>query len=130
MEQDESQTLPGDWKKKGKNVVWSKEMDRCLILELVLQANEGYKVDKGFKDHAYTVALSAMNQVLTFLSVETIVLIGKYINANLSRQMDVSVDEYTPVFYHNEKMVVDNLGDIEGNGSGHQQDNDSIQMPT
>ncbi|CAK9178177.1 unnamed protein product [Ilex paraguariensis] len=45
---------------------------------------------------------------------------GKDINANLSRQMDVSDDEYTPVFDYNENMVVDDLGDIEGNGSGHQ----------
>ena len=36
-------------------------MDQCLILELVHQANEGYKVDKGFKDQAYTAALSAIN---------------------------------------------------------------------
>ncbi|CAK9142034.1 unnamed protein product [Ilex paraguariensis] len=38
---------------------------------------------------------------------------GKDINGNFSRQMDVSDDEYTPVFDHNENMVVDDLGDIE-----------------
>ncbi|KAL7236131.1 hypothetical protein ACSBR1_019407 [Camellia fascicularis] len=48
-------------KKRGKNIVWSKEMDECLILELVHQANEGYKVDKGFKDQAYVVACSSLN---------------------------------------------------------------------
>ncbi|CAK9138526.1 unnamed protein product [Ilex paraguariensis] len=88
-------------------------MDRCLILKLVHQANEGYKVDKGFKDHTYTAALS-----------------GKDINTNLSRQMDVSDNEYTLVFDHNENTAVNDLGDIEGNGSRHQQDNDSSQIPT
>ncbi|GMP79968.1 hypothetical protein CsSME_00035258 [Camellia sinensis var. sinensis] len=36
-------------------------MDKCLILELVHQANEGYKVDKGFKDQAYITACSSLN---------------------------------------------------------------------
>ncbi|KAF5951199.1 hypothetical protein HYC85_009143 [Camellia sinensis] len=48
-------------KKRGKNIVWSKEMDKCLILEVVHQANEGYKVDKGFKDQAYVAACSSLN---------------------------------------------------------------------
>ncbi|KAF5949095.1 hypothetical protein HYC85_015052 [Camellia sinensis] len=51
----------GDGKKRGKNIVWSKEMDKCLTLELVHQANEGYKVDKGFKDQAYIAACSSLN---------------------------------------------------------------------
>ncbi|KAI8007687.1 L10-interacting MYB domain-containing protein [Camellia lanceoleosa] len=61
MEAHESQQPTGDGKKRGKNIVWSKEMDKCLILELVHQANEGYKVDKGFKDQAYVVACSSLN---------------------------------------------------------------------
>ncbi|GMQ07476.1 hypothetical protein CsSME_00051649 [Camellia sinensis var. sinensis] len=36
-------------------------MDKCHILELVHQANEGYKVDKGFKDQAYIAACSSLN---------------------------------------------------------------------
>ncbi|GMP65644.1 hypothetical protein CsSME_00026352 [Camellia sinensis var. sinensis] len=36
-------------------------MDKCLTLELVHQANEGYKVDKGFKDQAYIAACSSLN---------------------------------------------------------------------
>ncbi|CAL5415576.1 unnamed protein product [Camellia sinensis] len=58
MEAHESQQPIGDGKKRGKNIVWSKEMDKCLILELMHQANEGYKVDKGFKDQAYIEMLS------------------------------------------------------------------------
>ncbi|XP_028098225.1 uncharacterized protein At2g29880-like [Camellia sinensis] len=61
MEAYESQQPTGDGKKRGKNIVWSKEMDKCLILELVHQANKGYKVDKGFKDQAYITACSSLN---------------------------------------------------------------------
>ncbi|XP_028120066.1 uncharacterized protein LOC114317529 [Camellia sinensis] len=61
MEAHESQQPIGDGKKRGNNIVWSKEMDKCLILELMHQANEGYKVDKGFKDQAYIVACSSLN---------------------------------------------------------------------
>ncbi|KAI8019293.1 Uncharacterized protein LOK49_LG04G03878 [Camellia lanceoleosa] len=61
MEAHESQQPIGDGKKRGKNIVWFKEMGKCLILELVHQANEGYKVDKGFKDQAYVAACSSLN---------------------------------------------------------------------
>ncbi|KAF8379719.1 hypothetical protein HHK36_029165 [Tetracentron sinense] len=44
-----------------KNTIWSPEMDKCLVESLVIQANEGLKIDKGFKEHAYTVTRNIIN---------------------------------------------------------------------
>ncbi|GAB4836160.1 hypothetical protein Ancab_039522 [Ancistrocladus abbreviatus] len=48
-------------KYKGKNVVWSIAMDKCLIEALVIQAQSGNKVDKCFNETAYTAACDAVN---------------------------------------------------------------------
>ncbi|GMH13277.1 hypothetical protein Nepgr_015118 [Nepenthes gracilis] len=48
-------------KYKGKNVVWSIAMDKCLIEALVIQAKNGNKVDKCFNETAYTAACDAVN---------------------------------------------------------------------
>ncbi|CAK9184724.1 unnamed protein product [Ilex paraguariensis] len=53
---------------------------------------------------------------------------GKYINANSSRQMNDSDDDYTPIFDLNENTTVDDLGGIEGNGSTQQQESGSSQI--
>lgn len=50
-----------EMKHKGRNVVWSVGMDKCLIEALALQAKNGNKVDKCFNDNAYTAACVAVN---------------------------------------------------------------------
>ncbi|XP_024018082.1 L10-interacting MYB domain-containing protein [Morus notabilis] len=56
--------LPGqrrDIKHKGRNVVWSIAMDKCLIEALSIQAKNGNKIDKCFNENAYTAACIAVN---------------------------------------------------------------------
>ncbi|KAM7268751.1 hypothetical protein ACFE04_010917 [Oxalis oulophora] len=48
-------------KHKGRNVVWSIAMDKCLIEALAVQARSGNKIDKSFNEHAYTAACVAVN---------------------------------------------------------------------
>lgn len=50
-----------EMKHKGRNVVWSVGMDKCLIEALAFQANNGNKVDKCFNENAYSAACHAVN---------------------------------------------------------------------
>ncbi|CAB4308296.1 unnamed protein product [Prunus armeniaca] len=50
-----------DLKYKGRNVVWSLAMDKCLIDALLVQARKGNKINKCFNENAYTVACIAVN---------------------------------------------------------------------
>lgn len=56
--------MPGqrrDTKHKGRNVVWSIAMDKCLIEALAIQAKNGNKIDKCFNENAYTAACISVN---------------------------------------------------------------------
>ncbi|KAI4323601.1 hypothetical protein L6164_023194 [Bauhinia variegata] len=60
----EDYDMPGqrrDMKQKGRNVVWSIAMDKCLIEALAVQAKNGNKIDKCFNENAYTAACVAVN---------------------------------------------------------------------
>ncbi|KAL4336196.1 hypothetical protein GQ457_07G019300 [Hibiscus cannabinus] len=48
-------------KNKGRNVVWSIAMDKCLIEALAIQAKNRNKIDKCFNENAYTAACIAVN---------------------------------------------------------------------
>ncbi|CAK9137245.1 unnamed protein product [Ilex paraguariensis] len=102
IEQDESQSLAGDGKKKGKNAnpnakgLCGKKIDMIDELAIV------FSNDQATGEWA---------------------CLGKDINANSSRQMNDSDDEYTPIFDLNENTIVDDLGGIEGNGFAHQEEN-------
>lgn len=61
MEQFEDPSQNTNDQKK-KNTMWTQEMDKCLIEALVLQCNEGNKIDKGFKEVAYTAAANILNK--------------------------------------------------------------------
>lgn len=50
-----------EMKHKGRNVVWSIAMDKCLIEALAVQARIGNKIDKCFNENAYTAACIAVN---------------------------------------------------------------------
>ncbi|KAL5567510.1 hypothetical protein UlMin_024085 [Ulmus minor] len=50
-----------DMKHKGRNVVWSIAMDKCLIEALAIQTRNGNKIDKCFNENAYSVACIAVN---------------------------------------------------------------------
>jgi len=50
-----------DMRNKGRNVVWSIAMDKCLIEALAAQAKGGNKIDKCFNENAYTAACIAVN---------------------------------------------------------------------
>ncbi|CAN7123876.1 unnamed protein product [Brassica rapa subsp. narinosa] len=50
-----------EMKHKGRNVVWSVGMDKCLIEALAFQAQNGNKVDKCFNENAYSAACLAVN---------------------------------------------------------------------
>ncbi|ESQ37918.1 hypothetical protein EUTSA_v10028829mg [Eutrema salsugineum] len=50
-----------EMKHKGRNVVWSVGMDKCLIEALAVQAKNGNKVDKCFNENAYNAACVAVN---------------------------------------------------------------------
>ncbi|XP_077243671.1 uncharacterized protein LOC143884142 isoform X4 [Tasmannia lanceolata] len=51
-----------DHTKRGKNTVWSSEMDKVLIITLLHQVSEGNKIPNGFKDVAYNAAVHKVNQ--------------------------------------------------------------------
>lgn len=61
MEHYDLQTQRSDMKNKGRNVVWSIAMDKCLIEALAAQAKSGNKIDKCFNENAYTAACVAVN---------------------------------------------------------------------
>lgn len=61
MEHCDLQGQRKDIKNKGRNVVWSIPMDKCLIEALVVQAKNGNRVDKCFNENAYTAACVAVN---------------------------------------------------------------------
>ncbi|KAI8551165.1 hypothetical protein RHMOL_Rhmol06G0163900 [Rhododendron molle] len=142
--------MQGTGRKKGKNIVWTEEMDKRLIWELVHQANEGYKVDKGFKDHAYTAACSTMN--LTFnLSLtrnhivnrlKTIKQKHRFIQEMLSKSgfswnpvkkmVECSDTVWATCGDFNDNVVGEDCDDIStgsGSGSAPQQGNTSSQKP-
>ncbi|XP_054819376.1 uncharacterized protein LOC129318557 isoform X4 [Prosopis cineraria] len=49
-------------KEKGKYVLWTDEMDRCLTQLLVKQVVMGNKLEKNFKSSAYLTAVTAINE--------------------------------------------------------------------
>lgn len=49
-------------KEKGRYIIWTTEMDRCLAELLVEQVTLGNKVQKSFKLVAFTAALSVLNE--------------------------------------------------------------------
>lgn len=61
MEHYDLQRQRRDMKNKGRNVVWSIAMDKCLIEALAVQAKSGNKIDKCFNENAYTAACVAVN---------------------------------------------------------------------
>ncbi|CAK9140094.1 unnamed protein product [Ilex paraguariensis] len=61
MDQYDLQSQRKEMKHKGKNVVWSQAMDKCLIEALAIQARNGNKIDKCFNENAYTAACVAVN---------------------------------------------------------------------
>ena len=61
MDQNDLQGERREMKYKGKNVVWSVAMDKCLIESLAIQARNGNKIDKCFNENAYTAACVAVN---------------------------------------------------------------------
>jgi hypothetical protein len=61
MEQYDLHGQRRDMKHKGRNVVWSIAMDKCLIESLAIQARNGNKIDKCFNENAYTAACIAVN---------------------------------------------------------------------
>ncbi|KAJ8774216.1 hypothetical protein K2173_009647 [Erythroxylum novogranatense] len=61
MDQYDLQAQRRDMKHKGRNVVWSIAMDKCLIEALAIEARNGNKIDKCFNENAYTAACIAVN---------------------------------------------------------------------
>uniref|UniRef100_A0A5B7BPA8 Myb/SANT-like domain-containing protein n=1 Tax=Davidia involucrata TaxID=16924 RepID=A0A5B7BPA8_DAVIN len=61
MDQNDFRGRRREMKHKGKNVVWSVAMDKCLIEALAIQARNGNKIDKCFNENAYTTACVAVN---------------------------------------------------------------------
>ncbi|KAJ4833483.1 hypothetical protein Tsubulata_006648, partial [Turnera subulata] len=61
MDHYDLQSHRKDVKHKGRNVVWSIAMDKCLIEALAIQARNGNKIDKCFNENAYTAACIAVN---------------------------------------------------------------------
>lgn len=61
MDHNDLQGHRRELKNKGRNVVWSVAMDKCLIEALVIQAKHGNKIDKCFNENAYTAACVAVN---------------------------------------------------------------------
>lgn len=49
-------------KEKGKYILWTDEMDRCLTEQLVEQATLGNKLQKSFKQMALKAAVSVINK--------------------------------------------------------------------
>ncbi|KAF8403690.1 hypothetical protein HHK36_011794 [Tetracentron sinense] len=61
MDHNELRTHSDNAKEKGKYMIWTNEMDRCLTKILVEQAKKGNKIDKTLKSAAYTAAVRALN---------------------------------------------------------------------
>ncbi|GKU91415.1 hypothetical protein SLEP1_g5295 [Rubroshorea leprosula] len=61
MDHYDPQAQRREMKHKGRNVVWSIAMDKCLIEALAIQAKNGNKIDKCFNENAYTAACFAVN---------------------------------------------------------------------
>ncbi|KAK8579767.1 hypothetical protein V6N13_142942 [Hibiscus sabdariffa] len=61
MNHHDLQAQRREMKHKGRNVVWSIAMDKCLIEALAIQAKSGNKFDKCFNENAYTAACIAVN---------------------------------------------------------------------
>ncbi|KAF5952429.1 hypothetical protein HYC85_010373 [Camellia sinensis] len=61
LDHNDMQGQRREMKHKGKNVVWSVAMDKCLIEALAIQARNGNKIDKCFNENAYTAACVAVN---------------------------------------------------------------------
>ncbi|WCJ39219.1 hypothetical protein M5689_020225 [Euphorbia peplus] len=61
MDHYDLQAQRREMKHKGRNVVWSIAMDKCLIETLAIQARNGNKIDKCFNENAYTAACIAVN---------------------------------------------------------------------
>ncbi|XP_061372490.1 L10-interacting MYB domain-containing protein-like [Gastrolobium bilobum] len=61
MEHCDPQVHRRDMKNKGRNVVWSIAMDKCLIEALVVQAKNGNRIDKCFSENAYVAVCVAVN---------------------------------------------------------------------
>lgn len=61
MNHHDLQAQRREMKHKGRNVVWSIAMDKCLIESLAIQAKNGNKIDKCFNENAYTAACIAVN---------------------------------------------------------------------
>lgn len=61
MDHYDLQAQRREMKHKGRNVVWSIAMDKCLIEALAIQARNGNKIDKCFNENAYTAACIAVN---------------------------------------------------------------------
>ncbi|MBA0879995.1 hypothetical protein Goshw_026730 [Gossypium schwendimanii] len=61
MNHHDLQAQRREMKHKGRNVVWSIAMDKCLIEALAVQAKNGNKIDKCFNENAYTAACIAVN---------------------------------------------------------------------
>ncbi|PPD91810.1 hypothetical protein GOBAR_DD11258 [Gossypium barbadense] len=59
MNHHDLQAQRREMKHKGRNVVWSIAMDKCLIEALAVQAKNGNKIDKCFNENAYTAACIA-----------------------------------------------------------------------
>ncbi|XP_065867355.1 uncharacterized protein [Euphorbia lathyris] len=65
MDHYDLQAQRREMKHKGRNVVWSIAMDKCLIETLAIQARNGNKIDKCFNENAYTAACIAVNSRFT-----------------------------------------------------------------
>ncbi|XP_043693752.1 L10-interacting MYB domain-containing protein-like [Telopea speciosissima] len=59
---DACQTRVDDPKEKGKYIVWTNEMDRCLTEILVDQVKKGNKKEKFLNNVAYLAAVKALNE--------------------------------------------------------------------
>ncbi|XP_010247462.1 PREDICTED: uncharacterized protein LOC104590478 [Nelumbo nucifera] len=59
---DASQTHSEDAKEKGRYLVWTNEMDRCLAVTLADQVKQGNKRHKVLKHAAYMAAVRALNE--------------------------------------------------------------------
>uniref|UniRef100_A0A5B7BRF2 Myb/SANT-like domain-containing protein n=1 Tax=Davidia involucrata TaxID=16924 RepID=A0A5B7BRF2_DAVIN len=56
------QSQPDNGKERGKYIIWTDEMDRCLTEKLVEQVKLGNKLEKNFKPVAYTAVVTTLNE--------------------------------------------------------------------
>lgn len=52
--------------KRGKNIMWTKDMDK-MLLECLCQVAEGNKIPHKFKEPAYTIAVNLLNDEFTLV---------------------------------------------------------------